>query len=133
MPTRIGTALRAAAAFAVVFGALTVYSGGNVLFGDAAARDAAGAYVGFVLWFNFVAGFFYIAAGIGLWFGQRWAALLAITLALSCLGVFAVFGWHVWLGGAYEARTVAAMSLRCAVWLAISGLAWRRLGPLGAV
>lgn len=126
---RAGFVLRLAAGFAVVFGALTLYSGGNVLFGDDAARRAAGAYVGFVLWFNFIAGLFYIAAGIGLWSGRRWAALLALALALSSLGVFAAFGLHVLRGGAYEARTVAAMSLRSAVWLVIAGLAWRRAWP----
>lgn len=127
-----GSALRLAAVVAVVFGAMTVYSGGNVLFGGDAARRAAGAYVGFVLWFNFIAGFFYVAAGVGLWFGRRWAAMLAFMLALSSLGVFATFGLHVWLGGAFEERTLAAMSLRCAFWLAVSWLAWRRVWPARA-
>jgi len=129
---RTGFALRLAAGVAVVFGVLTIYSGGNVLFGDDAARDAAGAYVGFVLWFNFIAGFFYVVAGVGLWFGRRWAALLAFVLALSSLGTFAAFRLHVLRGGAYETRTVAAMSLRCTVWLLISWLAWRRVWPARA-
>ncbi|MEP7281830.1 MAG: hypothetical protein ABI696_07605 [Rubrivivax sp.] len=122
-----GSVVRLAAVVALVFGAVTVYSGGNVLFGDDAARLAAGAYVGFVLWFNFIAGFFYVATGVGLWRGRRWAVLLAYLLALSSLAVYAAFGLHVWLGGAFEQRTVVAMGLRCAVWLAISWLAWKRV------
>ena len=55
-----------AALVALVFGALTVTSGGKVLFGSEATRAAAGAYVPFVLWFNFLAGFAYVAAGVGL-------------------------------------------------------------------
>ena len=39
-----------------------------------AARQAAGHYVPFVLWFNFLAGFAYIVAGVGLWMRRRWAA-----------------------------------------------------------
>ena len=50
---------------ALAFGALTVFSGGRVLFGPEAARAAAGNYVPFVLWFNFLAGFAYVVAGAG--------------------------------------------------------------------
>ena len=46
-------------AVAVVFGLLTIKSGGSVLFIDGVDRQAAGNYVPFVLWFNFIAGFFY--------------------------------------------------------------------------
>ena len=34
--------------------------------------------------------------------------------------VFAAFGVHVWSGGAYELRTVGAMSLRSIVWISIA-------------
>jgi hypothetical protein len=47
--------LRAVAVIAVLFGLLTIASGGRVLFGSDAVRQSAGATVGFVLWFNFVA------------------------------------------------------------------------------
>jgi hypothetical protein len=119
--------LRAAAIAALLFGLLTIASGGNALFGGAAAREAAGAYVPFVLWFNFLAGFAYVAAAGGLWLGRRWAAGLALAIAGATLLVFAAFGVHVLNGGAYETRTVGAMTLRSLVWLAIGGLAWRRI------
>jgi hypothetical protein len=54
-----------------VFGALTIASGGRVLFVSEAARVATGNYVPFVVWFNFLAGFAYVAAGVGLWLGRR--------------------------------------------------------------
>ena len=118
----IRLALRVAAGVGVLFGAATVASGGNVLFGTGAA--AAGAYVPFVVWFNFLAGFAYVAAGIGLWLHRRWAARLALALAVLTAAVFAAFGWHVAVGGAFEARTVAAMTLRTLVWAGIAALAW---------
>jgi len=119
-------AVRVAALVAVVFGAATVWSGGNVLFGGGAA--AAGSYIPFIVWFNFIAGFFYVAAGAGLWQRRRWAAQLALALAVLTAGAFAALGLHVAAGGAYEMRTVIAMALRTAVWVAIAALANARRG-----
>ncbi len=70
---------------AVIFGVMTIKSGGSVLFINGEARQAAGNYVDFVLWFNFLAGFFYVATGIGIWLEKAWAAKVAITLAVLTL------------------------------------------------
>ena len=121
-PTPLG--IRLLAALAVVFGLVTVYSGGEVLFVPA-AREAAGAYVPFVVWFNFLAGFAYVAAGIGLWWRRRWAPWLAMAIAGLTLVVFAALGLHIAAGGAYEPRTLGAMTLRSLVWIAIAATAWR--------
>lgn len=117
--------LLVASAVAVLFGLMTIRAAGQVLFGDEEARRSAGAYVGFVVWFNFVAGFAYVVAGSGLWARQRWAALLALVIAAATLLTFAAFGVHVATGGLYESRTVAAMSLRTIVWLTITWAAYR--------
>jgi hypothetical protein len=109
----------------ILFGLLTLKEGGTVLFGDVAERRAAGNYVPSVLWFNFSAGFFSIAAGIGLWRMRLWSARLAALIAALTLLVFAAFGVRVFLGGAYELRTVIAMTFRSMVWLAISYAASR--------
>ena len=122
-------ALRIAAGVAVLFGAATVVSGGIVLFGSGAT--AAGNYVPFVVWFNFVAGFFYIAAGVGLWRQRRWAAWLSLALAVFTGLAFAALGWHVATGGSFEALTVAAMTLRTLVWTATAALAMYLLTPRG--
>lgn len=117
--------LRGASVLAVLFGLMTLKEGGAVLFGGEAARTAAGAYVPFVLWFNFLAGFAYVVAGVALWWRQGWAAGLALGIALATALVFAAFGVYVMNGGAFEVRTMAAMALRTTVWLAIGTLAWR--------
>ena len=109
------------------FGLLTIKEGGTVLFGDEAARAAAGNYVPFVLWFNFVAGFAYVAAGAGLWLQQRWAVWLAAAIAAATALTFAAFGAHVYSGAAYELRTVIAMSLRTLVWVVIAAVAAQAL------
>jgi hypothetical protein len=110
---------------AIGFGLLTIKEGGTVLFGDEVARAAAGSYVPFVLWFNFLAGFAYVVAGAGLWRGHRWALWLGIAIAIASLFVFAALVVHINSGAAYEKRTVIAMSLRILVWLTISAIAWR--------
>lgn len=111
--------LSIAAAVALVFGLLTILSGGLALFGGA----DMGAVVPFVLWFNFLAGFAYALAGLGLWRGAPWARALAVGIALATAAVFLAFLWHVWRGGAYEPRTMGALALRLAVWLAIAAIA----------
>ena len=80
-----------------------------------------------MLWFNFVAGFAYVIAGAGLWLQQRWAVWLAVAIAAATALTFAAFGAHVYSGGAYEPRTVIAMSLRTLVWVTIAVVAYRRL------
>ena len=115
-----------ASVIALVFGMLTIKSGGSVLFIDGAARQAAGDYVPFVLWFNFLAGFAYLLAGVGLFMQKSWAPALSIFIAVATAIVFALFGLHLLNGGAYETRTVAAMSLRTIVWVSIAVFSYRK-------
>ncbi|MEO8717532.1 MAG: hypothetical protein ABI423_04860 [Burkholderiales bacterium] len=116
--------LRAAAIVAALFGALTIRSGGSVLFGAPEAAQAAGNAVPFVVWFNFIAGFTYVAAAIGLWRARRWGAWAAIGIAGATAVVFALFGIHAATGGAFEMRTVWAMTLRTGLWTVIAVLAF---------
>jgi hypothetical protein len=118
----------AAAPVAVLFGVVTVIVGGKTLFGGLDERAAAGHFVPFVLWFNFIAGFAYIIAGIGLLLWKRRAAQLSAVIALATVLVFMAFGAHILLGGAFEMRTVGAMIIRSAVWLVIAAAACRALG-----
>jgi hypothetical protein len=111
--------LKFLALLAVLFGLMTIKEGGSVLFVPA-ARQAAGNFVPFVLWFNFIAGFWYIIAGVGIWFRRRWAAQLSAIIATLTVVTFLAFGVHIFSGGLYEVRTIAAMTLRSVVWLVIA-------------
>ncbi|HJS38897.1 MAG TPA: hypothetical protein VJ789_12310 [Burkholderiales bacterium] len=93
-----------------------------MLFGGTAA--AAGNVVAFVVWFNFLAGFAYVAAGIGLWLRRRWAARLALAIAALSALVFAALGVHIASGGAYEMRTIFAITLRTTLWAGFAALAF---------
>lgn len=122
-----GWGLKVAGAFGLVFGLLTIFSGGTALFGDEAARAAVGNAVPFVLWFNFIAGFFYVLAGLGLLLKRRLAVWLSIAIAVATALVLAAFGLHVAGGGLYDMRTVGAMLLRTAVWASIAAVSWRSM------
>ncbi len=117
--------LRGMAVVAIIFGAMTIKAGGSVLFIDGEARQAAGAYVPFVVWFNFFAGFAYIIGGIGLFTGRKWSVGFIAVIAMSTLAVFGFFLLHIYGGGTYEARTVAAMSFRSVVWVLMAIAAWK--------
>lgn len=113
---------------ATAFGILTIFSGGTALFGGLEARAAAGNAVPFVLWFNFLAGFAYVVAGIAILVRKRIAFPLSVAIFGATLLVFGALLVHVLMGGAYEQRTLIAMVFRTAVWLAIS-IAVRPAGP----
>ena len=112
--------VKSLAVVAVLFGLLTVFSGGRTLFGGEGARLAAGAIVPFVLWFNFIGGFAYVACGLGLWGRRRWSVPLAVFIAVATGLVFATFGVAIPVQS-----TVGAMALRTLLWTGIAGTAYR--------
>ena len=114
-----------AAVAAIAFGVVTVVVGGKTVFGTPADRAAAGNIVPSVLWFNFIAGFAYVAAGLGVFLWRPWAAVLSALIAIATQGVFIALGIYIGLGGAFEARTVAAMTFRSLVWIGLA-IALRR-------
>jgi hypothetical protein len=121
---RRGVPLTIAAAVGVVFGLLSIYAAGMVLFGPQAAQQGAGAHPGFVVWFNFLSGFAYVLAGHAVWNMRPWGAWLALFILASIAAVALGFGIHAASGGAYEIRTVAALGLRFVVWLVIASMGY---------
>lgn len=117
---------------AIVFGLLTIKSGGSVIFIDGEARQAAGNYVPFVVWFNFLAGFFYIITGAGLRMRKQWAARLSLLIVTATLIVFTLLGLYILSGGLYEMRTIIAMCLRTIIWASIAIFAYRQILHLQA-
>lgn len=109
---------------AIIFGVATIKEGGAVLFTDE-GRVAAGNYVPFVLWFNFIVGFAYVIAGIALFRLKSCVRRLAAVIAVLTTLVFILFGIHIFNGGAYEVRTVIAMTIRSSLWISFAVAAHR--------
>lgn len=124
----ISGALRIAGYGGAAFGVATIVGGGLVLFGPEAARAAAGRAVPFVVWTNFLGGFAYVAAGLGLARARRWAIWAAAGIASATGLVGLAFAAHVHTGGAFEARTVVALAARAGLWAGVAVWASRRLG-----
>jgi hypothetical protein len=112
---------------AIVFGGVTVLTGGRALFGSLESRADFGNVVPFVLWFNFLAGFVYIVAGAGLLLCRRWAVYTSRFVAVSTILVFVAFGVHVIGGGAFERRTIGALTIRSLFWVAVTILSIRAM------
>ncbi len=110
------------AVVAFLFGLMTINSGGSTLFIEE-VRQAAGDFVPFVLWINFILGFAYLAAGIGLFTGKAWGKSLSLAIAGITLLTYAAFGIHVALGGLFIVKTVKAMAVRSLVWVGIAFVA----------
>jgi len=121
------TTARTIAFLAIIFGVLTIKSGGQVLFIDGPARVAAGNFIPFVVWFNFFAGFVYIFSSIGLFLSKAWGFWLALIIAISTVITFLLVGLYISNDGMYETRTIAAMSLRSTVWIFITIYSYRKL------
>lgn len=113
-------ALKGAAIIALIFGGMTVFSGGSVLFGPDQARELAGAYVPFVVWFNFLAGFAYIIAAILIFMRHSYAMPMATLIAAATALIATIFTVTALQGGAFEMRTVGALILRFGFWAAIA-------------
>jgi len=111
--------LRILSFFVIVFGVMTIYSGGFALFGGVSGKEFAGKYVPFVLWFNFIAGFFYVICGVGVFFDKEWTLKLAKLILGSTGIVFILFGDFVISGGEYEIRTIEAMTFRSIFWIVV--------------
>lgn len=110
----------AASLFAGAFGLATVAGGGGVLFSDGDWRRMMGDIVGFVVWFNFVMGFVYLAGAVGLALWRSWVVGLAWAIALSTGVVALGFMGHIWMGGAFEWRTAGALAFRMLFWFGVA-------------
>ena len=112
---------------AIVFGGMTILTGSRALFGSLETRAAFGNTVPLVLRFNFFAGFVYIVAGVGLLLCRRWAVYTSLFVAVSTILVFVAFGVHVIGGGAFERRTIVALTVRSLFWVAVTILSIRAM------
>ncbi len=111
--------------FVISFGIMTLREGGGVLFFDGTARQEAGAYVPFVLWFNFFTGFALVAVGVAFFRDAKWAFRVSVSMLVLSVLVLLSFFIFVISSGRHELRTLVAMPLRTVIWAGIAYWSWR--------
>lgn len=101
---------------AIVFGLVTVFAGGRVLFGG---LDPG--YVVFkpLLMFNTAMGVAYIAAGTAIWRGLRWSTYAAGAIVVFNLIALGTILLAYSRGSAVAVDSLKAMAFRCAAWLVV--------------
>jgi hypothetical protein len=102
----------------VFFGLVTLKEGSANLFGTPEI-----VIVPFVLWYNFVAGAFYVLAGVGFARRAAWAPKLALGIAVGNGLVLLALLVHIGLGRPFAERTPFAMIFRTLLWVALAYLA----------
>ncbi len=99
----------------ILFGIVTVISGGSVLFG------ASPGYLVFLplVIFNSAMGFAYILTGIVIWKNSiRGKTMTGIVFLLN-FGMLIIISYLYWTGSDIASQSLAAISFRTIVWLII--------------
>ncbi len=104
----------------ILFGALTVFSGGRHLLNWNELQSAGKNFHLWILVFNFIAGFFYIAAGISLLKEKDWSRFLVYSITSATAVFYTAFIFLVLNGSSYEKQTLYAMGFRTLFWLSAS-------------
>jgi len=95
-----------------LLGILTLFMSTSVIFGLFDIREKEGNYVLFVVAANFICAFLYLAAAYGFFTRQKWTTMI-LNLSVAVLVIaFIGLGIHIYSGGIYEHKTVAAMIFR---------------------
>ena len=94
------------------FGLVTLFMSTSVIFDLFGIREKEGNYVLFVVIANFICGILYMVAAYGLFLNKnRATTILSIATAILLI-TFIALAFHIFRGGIYEKKTIAAMSFR---------------------
>lgn len=100
----------------LIFGLMTILSGGRSLFTESGIATR-GNIVPLVLWFNFIAGFFYLVASVSIFKMKTCIKKLSLAIAVSSAFVLAYLLNHIFQGQLYELKTLVAMIFRTSFWI----------------
>ncbi len=118
------TYMRYIAAFVIgVFGLLTLYLSGSVIFDLFEMREKQGNYVLFVIWINFICSFIYIASAYGFIKSKPWTTKILASALLMLIITFIAFIIYVNNGGIHKQITFSALIFRSTMTLLVTLLA----------
>lgn len=100
-------------AFALTaFGLMTLFMSTSVIFDLFGIREKEGNYVLFVVWANFICGFFYLVGAYGFISHKNWLPKIMTAASALLIITFAGLFLHIQNGGIYEVKTIGAMTFR---------------------
>jgi hypothetical protein len=104
--------LNIAALLLTVFGLLTLFLSGSVIFDFFGIRAKEGNYILFIVWANFISSLMYLLTSYGLITNKRWTNKPINFSLLLLISAFIGLIIHIQFGGAFEQKTVYGMMFR---------------------
>ena len=104
--------LNATGVILALFGIATLFMSTSVIFDLFGIREKEGNYVLFVVVANFICAILYLAAAYGFFSRQKWTTMLLYVCVAILIIAFIGLGIHIYSGGIYENKTIAAMTFR---------------------
>lgn len=116
--------------FLIAFALLTLFLSSSIIFDWFGIRAKEGNYVLMVVWANFLCSLLYLLSSYGFIMQRRWTFKLLIVAALIL--ILALFGLviHIYVGGAFETKTIWAMIFRITITLGFALLAYLKIVKL---
>ena len=116
--------LKLSAAIVAIFGLLSLFMTGSIIFDLFNIRVAEGNYIPFIVYTNFICSFIYLFAAYGFLVQNRLTTgSLFIAGALLIIAYIGLV-FYINYGGSYETKTVKAMLFRIAVTTLLAGVSW---------
>ncbi len=104
----------------VLFGLLTLFLSGSIIFDLFGIRAKEGNYVLFVVWANFVCSILYLAAANYLVRANKFSVKILGLATILLAATFVALLFYVNSGGLHETKTIYAMLFRLGVTAALS-------------
>lgn len=110
-----------------IFGLLTLFLSGSIIFDCFGMRAKQGNYVLIVVWANFICSILYLFAVYGFIQFRKWAFKVLVAslniLMIAMLGLFV----HMIFGGLYETKTIGAILFRIMVTIAFAVFSYLKI------
>lgn len=117
-----------AAIVSLLFGLITIFAGGSVIFDFFGMRAKEGNYILFVVWANFICGFLYLFASYGFFKKKDWTKdILGIAIYILIAAFVVLIIWII-NNKPFETKTIFALSFRILVTFAFYWMARRMRG-----
>jgi hypothetical protein len=95
-----------------LFGLLTLFAGGSVILNLFGMREKEGNYILFVVWANFICGFFYLFASYGFFKLKKWTTpLMKISIWILVAAFIVLIAWII-DDKPFENKTIVALTFR---------------------